>query len=379
MPKPVSTSPISSFLYDLSNLSSPFSTDTNKITDMDHSVLLYMVKKSRVLLLNELQSLKFLTISLVSLIIWYILTNFLPISLPLILSSYNLVLFLFFYLPLLFLAILFNNNIKLNNIDIMKNTPKKSTLIIKPKDLKRFTTYFVSRIFYINFTIYLIMFLILYQICFSSSSSILNTSTISSFSNDNSLNSPDISFSTSSYNSSSLLSYSSSYSSPSTSVFYYNIFHYEENYNQDMKQFIFLQDLLSNLFLLHFILLSFSMLIRGQNLFEQYPKYNSNKLYYNIIFFIILIQLLHNLVRYYIRNCLISSSIISLSCDNTEDNIYDYENISIITLVLIFVFIIVFTLLLHHYINQKDYKYYQRYLQFLRLEFDTRLGMHSPR
>jgi hypothetical protein len=30
-------------------------------------------------------------------------------------------------------------------------------------------------------------------------------------------------------------------------------------------------------------------------------------------------------------------------------------------------------------LNNDDDKAYRRYLQFLRLEFDTRLGMHSPR
>jgi hypothetical protein len=30
-------------------------------------------------------------------------------------------------------------------------------------------------------------------------------------------------------------------------------------------------------------------------------------------------------------------------------------------------------------LNERDGKAYKRYLQFLRLEFDTRLGMHSPR
>ena len=30
-------------------------------------------------------------------------------------------------------------------------------------------------------------------------------------------------------------------------------------------------------------------------------------------------------------------------------------------------------------VNQHDDRFYRRYLQFLRLEFDTRLGMHSPR
>ncbi len=31
------------------------------------------------------------------------------------------------------------------------------------------------------------------------------------------------------------------------------------------------------------------------------------------------------------------------------------------------------------YLNKDDNHHYRRYLQFLRLEFDTRLGMHSPR
>ncbi|OYW91255.1 MAG: hypothetical protein B7Z23_08485, partial [Pseudomonadales bacterium 32-61-5] len=30
-------------------------------------------------------------------------------------------------------------------------------------------------------------------------------------------------------------------------------------------------------------------------------------------------------------------------------------------------------------VNADDQHHYKRYLQFLRLEFDTRLGMHSPR
>ena len=30
-------------------------------------------------------------------------------------------------------------------------------------------------------------------------------------------------------------------------------------------------------------------------------------------------------------------------------------------------------------LNKVDYKSYRRYMQFLRLEFDTKLGMHSPR
>jgi len=30
-------------------------------------------------------------------------------------------------------------------------------------------------------------------------------------------------------------------------------------------------------------------------------------------------------------------------------------------------------------VNSADDKFYRRYLQLLRLEFDTRLGMHSPR
>jgi hypothetical protein len=32
-----------------------------------------------------------------------------------------------------------------------------------------------------------------------------------------------------------------------------------------------------------------------------------------------------------------------------------------------------------HAVNSDDNFNYQRHLQFLRLEFDTRLGMHSPR
>lgn len=36
-------------------------------------------------------------------------------------------------------------------------------------------------------------------------------------------------------------------------------------------------------------------------------------------------------------------------------------------------------ILVGYIVNVFDNKHYRRYLQFLRLEFDTKLGMHSPR
>lgn len=38
-----------------------------------------------------------------------------------------------------------------------------------------------------------------------------------------------------------------------------------------------------------------------------------------------------------------------------------------------------FGLIIGTVINALDEKSYRRYIQFLRLEFDTKLGMHSPK
>lgn len=44
-----------------------------------------------------------------------------------------------------------------------------------------------------------------------------------------------------------------------------------------------------------------------------------------------------------------------------------------------FAFTAILAIVVAEVVNNYDIKFYQRHMQFLRFEFDTRLGMHSPR
>lgn len=66
-------------------------------------------------------------------------------------------------------------------------------------------------------------------------------------------------------------------------------------------------------------------------------------------------------------------------CRMAEDeNAFKYSSLDFIVWILMCVLPFI-GILVGSLVNYFDKVHYRRYLQFLRLEFDTRLGMHSPR
>ncbi len=61
-----------------------------------------------------------------------------------------------------------------------------------------------------------------------------------------------------------------------------------------------------------------------------------------------------------------------------RDGLSEFDDLSWVIWAALFLFPLI-GYILGIYLNDSDEKLYRRYLQFLRLEFDTRLGMHSPR
>jgi hypothetical protein len=90
------------------------------------------------------------------------------------------------------------------------------------------------------------------------------------------------------------------------------------------------------------------------------------------------------LFRGLFRSCTISSSYVEqltgIDCNiaSSSSDDYQYSNLHY-SVWIVFAITTVANLLIGFYINKDDNYHYRRYLQFLRLEFDTRLGMHSPR
>lgn len=79
------------------------------------------------------------------------------------------------------------------------------------------------------------------------------------------------------------------------------------------------------------------------------------------------------------------SSVLLLSgmdCDvmqTSDSHFASYSHMHWTCWVMMFIVAPLLNLLVAEYVNAQDLKLRTRHLQFLRLEFDTRLGMHSPR
>jgi hypothetical protein len=110
---------------------------------LEFSSLLEAIRVGRIFLLNATQVLTVLSISLISLALIPVLTLAVPIALPAIIPPPLQILFLFVYIPLLALSLLSTHA---NPQDtVMSNTPRKRSLMRKPKDDTRLKTYVTLR------------------------------------------------------------------------------------------------------------------------------------------------------------------------------------------------------------------------------------------
>ena len=127
------------------------------------------------------------------------------------------------------------------------------------------------------------------------------------------------------------------------------------------SEFNHVQDVTSFAMLLAIISQASSMLHRGQKLTD-FPSFQSHPAYYISSGLSVTIHLLVLMFRAYLR----------------ENGLYYYSKMSWILYFLV-PSLTMFCGIVVHPLNKYDDNFYRRYLEFLRLEFDTRLGMHSPR
>jgi hypothetical protein len=131
---------------------------------------------------------------------------------------------------------------------------------------------------------------------------------------------------------------------------------------------------------------------RGQQFRKGFPLPWNYVEYYLSLAVLLLVHVLIMLFRYLFRSCTISGSTSSyfsgVDCSTATSSssttnhsflpAYDYSDLHY-SVWIVFLVSIGMNLWVGFHLNQDDNYHYRRYLQFLRLEFDTRLGMHSPR
>ena len=148
-------------------------------------------------------------------------------------------------------------------------------------------------------------------------------------------------------------------------------------YTADARALLLVQDLMSAQALLSLLAQSSTLLVRGQTALGQFPR--PGRLpegYYYLVALLLLV--LHAGVLF------VRAALRAAAADHSIDGgSGGYDAHSYVRLDW-FVWALMFLLplggvLLGMRVNKDDDHHYRRYLQFLRLEFDTRLGMHSPR
>jgi hypothetical protein len=131
--------------------------------------------------------------------------------------------------------------------------------------------------------------------------------------------------------------------------------------SRDMSAYWHVQDVISFELLISIVLQACSLLRRGQKI-NEFPHYRSHLVFCTTTSLVLVLHVGICIVRACTRH----------------DGLTQYRNMSWVVYVVIFVAPICFGVI-SFLLNEHDVFFYRRHLNFLRLEFDTRLGMHSPR
>ena len=146
---------------------------------------------------------------------------------------------------------------------------------------------------------------------------------------------------------------------------------------------------MTNMAYLAMISQAFTLLLRGQQSRKPiiWPQY-----YLEFYIMVILMTVVHvgiMIWRAGLRGCWISNTLTAvlagIDCtldddDNSGGNNHNPQYSDLHYLVWIWLLVgSMMNVIVGFVVNHDDNHHYRRYLQFLRLEFDTRLGMHSPR
>jgi hypothetical protein len=168
--------------------------------------------------------------------------------------------------------------------------------------------------------------------------------------------------------------------------------HRSSRYSPDLQALWLVQDLMSAQALLGLLSQSFTLLVRGQVQLGQFPFPLGlpEGLYYVIALFLCVLHMIVLGVRsvwrssgdsagpQYDDDASMSSMAAEAMGSSISNHAHTYAELHWGVWLLMFLLpalgVVVGVL-----VNREDNHHYCRYLQFLRLEFDTRLGMHSPR
>jgi len=225
---------------------------------------------------------------------------------------------------------------------VMQNTPRKNVFINKPRDESRFHQYLLMRVCWVGFSVYVVGYIAIACVYDGSTTHTNDTATVGLFGSLSALVSR-------------------------MSKFHDNIW-IDDGLNRFTMKNSLVADLMSIQLLLGILGQSMTMVHRGQTIFD-FPHPGRCKGYYMISIGVMVIHGTILTLKHIVRGLLIPSNQVLVG----------YADIHYIVYILIIVLNIIGMLINSLYINSHDLVSYRRYQQFLRLEFDTRLGMHSPR
>lgn len=298
--------------------------------ELQLSALLEGIRMGRVYLLNFVQAIAGMCVCSVGMALWSLFSMAIPINIPPFLPPSWAIIFMLFHIPILLLAMLNNEE----HEHVMKNTPRKNKYVQR-RDEERFVYYLAIRAGYIGISVFLVGWI---------TSSVL----LSAF-NGNSW-----AYEMTSYNN--VLSLTSGNSKIQPFV----------------RQFWLLQDVMASELLLSMIAQLLTMQSRGQS-WKTFPHPLSHPWFYLAILVSFSLQLVILYIRAHDR-----VHFLSLQDDGTDSSIYTYTALDYRVWVSLFV-LPVGGLIIGMMINSHDAKFYQRYMQFLRFDFETKLGQYSPR
>lgn len=298
--------------------------------ELQLSALLEGIRMGRIYQLNFVQAIAGMCVCCVGMALWPILATAIPISIPPFLPPSWALFFMILHIPILLLAMLNNEE----HEHVMKNTPRKNKYTQR-RDEGRFAYYLALRAGYIGISVFLVGWI--------ASSSLLESFNESAWSQE-----------MTSFNTILNLSSGTSRSQPF------------------IQQFWLLQDIMACELLLSMIAQLLTMQCRGQS-WTSFPHPVSHPWFYTSIGICFAIQLVILVGRAYLR--LYRRS---LEDDGSGSEVFEYNCLGYRVWVTLCV-LPIGGIILGMIINLHDAKFYKRYMQFLRFDFETKLGQYSPR
>lgn len=141
----------------------------------------------------------------------------------------------------------------------------------------------------------------------------------------------------------------------------FGVFESVDASSRDMSAYWHVQDVISCELILSIVVQACSLLRRGQKITE-FPHYRSHPVFCTTTIFVLTLHVGICAIRAYTR----------------QDGLVQYRDMSWVVYVVMFVAPLC-SGTISFLLNEHDVFFYRRHLNFLRLDFDTRLGMHSPR